>query len=284
MPPQLLQLTKSLPKLTLMGAVDILVVAFLIYELILIVRGTRAAHILAGIVTLIVIYNLSIWLRLDLLHFILSYAMPYMAVAVIVLFQSEIRRTLARIGRTRLFGRSFRRRETIEEILLALNKLSNERTGALIILERDIGLRTFIESGVRLDAHISRDLLLCIFRKDAALHDGAVIVQKERVSAAACFLPLSMNPALSSKLGTRHRAAIGITEETDCLSIVVSEEDGRISIAAFGEIDLDLSTEQVGQRITRHFGSRRTWRLALEGKDEMRVPNEAAQIQKVSRP
>ena len=284
MPPQLLQLTKSLPKLTLMGAVDILVVAFLIYELILIVRGTRAAHILAGILTLIVIYNLSIWLRLDLLHFILSYAMPYMAVAVIVLFQSEIRRTLARIGRTRLFGRSFRRRETIEEILLALNKLSNERTGALIILERDIGLRTFIESGVRLDAHISRDLLLVIFRKDAALHDGAVIVQKERVSAAACFLPLSMNPALSSKLGTRHRAAIGITEETDCLSIVVSEEDGRISIAAFGEIDLDLSTEQVGQRITRHFGSRRTWRLALEGKDEMRVPNEAAQIQKVSRP
>jgi diadenylate cyclase len=284
MPPQLLQLTKSLPKLTLMGAVDILVVAFLIYELILIVRGTRAAHILAGILTLILIYNLSIWLRLDLLHFILSYAMPYMAVAVIVLFQSEIRRTLARIGRTRLFGRSFRRRETIEEILLALNKLSNERTGALIILERDIGLRTFIESGVRLDAHISRDLLLCIFRKDAALHDGAVIVQKERVSAAACFLPLSMNPALSSKLGTRHRAAIGITEETDCLSIVVSEEDGRISIAAFGEIDLDLTTEQVGQRITRHFGSRRTWRLALEGKDEMRVPNEAAQIQKVSRP
>ena len=285
MPPYLWQLTKSFPKLTLMGAVDILVVAFLIYELILIVRGTRAAHILAGILTLIVIYNLSLWLRLDLLHSILSYAMPYMAVAVIVLFQSEIRRTLARIGRTRLFGRSFRRRETIEEILLALNNLSNERTGALIILERDIGLRTFIESGVRLEAHISRDLLLSIFRKDAALHDGAAIVQNDRISAAACFLPLSMNPALSSKLGTRHRAAIGITEETDCLSIVVSEEDGRISIAAFGEIELDLTTEQVGQRITAHFGGRRrSWRLALEGKDEMRVPNEAAQIQKVSRP
>jgi diadenylate cyclase len=283
--PLLVSLTQSLPKLTLMGAVDILVVAFLIYELIMIVRGTRAAHILAGILVLIVIYNLSLWLRLSLLHSILSYAMPYMAVAVIVLFQSEIRRTLARIGRTRLFGRSFRRRETIEEILLALNKLSNERTGALIVMERDIGLRTFIESGVRLDAHISRDLLLCIFRKEAALHDGAVIVQKDRVSAAACFLPLSMNPALSSKLGTRHRAAIGITEETDCLAIIVSEEDGRISIAAFGEIELDLSTELVGQRITRHFGgSRRSWRLALDEKEEMRVPHEAAQIQKVSRP
>src|SRR5260370_883423 len=141
----------------------------------------------------------------------------------------------------------------------------------LIMMGRDIGVRTFIESGVRLDAHISRDLLLCIFRKEAALHDGAVIVQKDRISAAACFLPLSMNPALSSKLGTRHRAAIGITEETDCLAIVVSEENGRISAAAFGEIDLALPTDQGGQRITTHSGSRRTWRLALEGKDEMRV-------------
>jgi diadenylate cyclase len=248
--PLLVSLTQSLPKLTLMGAVDILVVAFLIYELIMIVRGTRAAHILAGILVLIVIYNLSLWLRLSLLHSILSYAMPYMAVAVIVLFQSEIRRTLARIGRTRLFGRSFRRRETIEEILLALNKLSNERTGALIVMERDIGLRTFIESGVRLDAHISRDLLLCIFRKEAALHDGAVIVQKDRVSAAACFLPLSMNPALSSKLGTRHRAAIGITEETDCLAIIVSEETGQVSMAARGELEPDVSIDRVRERLT----------------------------------
>jgi diadenylate cyclase len=268
-----------------MGVVDILVVAFLIYELILIVRGTRAAHILLGILTIVFIYNLALWLRLDLLHSILSHAMPYMAVAVIVLFQSEIRRTLARIGRKRLFGRSFRRRESTEEILLALARLSNEKTGALIVLERDIGLRTFIESGVRLDAHISRDLLLSIFRKDGALHDGAVIVQKDRISGAACFLPLSMNPQLSSKLGTRHRAAIGVTEETDCLAIIVSEENGRISIAAFGEIELDLSPDQVGQRITRHFGgSRRSWRLSIEDREEMRVPNEAAQIQKVSRP
>src|SRR5882762_7989502 len=267
MPQFLYQFIPSPPKLTLMGVVDILVVAFLIYELILIVRGTRAAHILLGILTLFVIFNLSLWLRLDLLRAILSRAMPYMAIAVIVLFQSEIRRTLARIGRKRLFGRAFRRRESTEEILLALNKLSIEKTGALIVLERDIGLRTFIESGVRLDAHISRDLLLSIVRKDAALHDGAVIVQKDRISAAACFLPLSMNPLLSSKLGTRHRAAIGITEETDCLAIVVSEENGRISIAAFGEIELDLTTEQVGQRITSHFGGgRRSWLSALEQK------------------
>ena len=285
MPLPLPQFTLSLPKLTLMGMVDILVVAFLIYELILIVRGTRAAHILLGILALVVIYNLSVWLRLELLHSILSHVIPYMALAVIVLFQSEIRRTLARIGRKRFFNRAFRRREYTEEILLALAKLSAEKTGALIVIERDIGLRTFIESGVRLDAHISRDLLLCIFRKEASLHDGAVIVQKGHISAAACFLPLSMNPALSSKLGTRHRAAIGITEETDCMAIIVSEETGRISIAVFGEIELDLTPEQVGQRLARHFGgSRRLWRLSSEDKEEMRVPHEATQIQKVSRP
>jgi len=135
----LLQLIPSSPKLTLMGVVDILVVAFLIYELILIVRGTRAAHILLGILTIFVIYNLSLWLRLDLLHSILSYAMPYMAIAVIVLFQSEIRRTLARIGRKRPFGRAFRRRESTEEILLALGRLSSERTGALMFWSGILG-------------------------------------------------------------------------------------------------------------------------------------------------
>ena len=248
----LIQLLPSPPKLTLMGVVDILVVAFLIYELILIVRGTRAAHILLGILTIVLIYNLSMWLRFDLLHSILSHAMPYMAVAVIVLFQSEIRRTLARIGRQRPFGRSFRRRESTEEILLALTRLSNEKTGALIILERDIGLRTFIESGVRLDAHMSRDLLLSIFRKDGALHDGAVVVQKERISAAACFLPLSMNPQLSSKLGTRHRAAIGVTDDTDALAVVVSEERGEISIAWRGELEQDVGIDRLRDRLIHH--------------------------------
>ncbi|MBI1787202.1 MAG: TIGR00159 family protein [Acidobacteria bacterium] len=281
--PFLQHIPDFLPGLTIV--VDILIVAFLIYELINMVRGTRAAHILLGILTIVVIYNASIWLGLNLLHSTLAVIMPFMPLAVVVLFQSEIRRTLARIGRKRLlFGRAFRRRESTEEILLALNRLSQEKTGALIVLERDIGLRTFIESGVRLDAHISRDLLLSVFQKDTALHDGAAIVQKDRLSAAACFLPLSMNPAISSKLGTRHRAAIGITEETDCLAIVVSEETGRISIAAFGEIEPDLGIEQVAERIVHHFSAdRREWRNTRE-EAELRVPNESVQIQKVSRP
>ncbi|HWB98665.1 MAG TPA: diadenylate cyclase CdaA [Bryobacteraceae bacterium] len=249
----------TLPKLTLSAVIDILAVAFLVYEALMIVRGTRAGHILVGILMMFALYVVAIWGRLEALHAILSYIVPYTALAVIVLFQSEIRRTLARLGRKRWLGHrfSFVRPESTDEILLALNRLSQEKIGALIVLERDIGLRTFIESGVRLEAQLSRDLLLSIFYPGGALHDGAVIVQKEHVAAAACFLPLTTNPGLSGKLGTRHRAAIGITEETDCLSLVVSEETGRISAAAFGELQSGLSVEDVDQLISVHFGVRR---------------------------
>jgi diadenylate cyclase len=146
---------------------------------------------------------------------------PLVGLAIIVLFQSEIRRTLARLGRKRWlgFGAGFRAPEAINEILMAVETMAPQHVGALIVLERDIGLRTFIESGVALEARITRDLLLSIFAPGLPLHDGAVIVQKDRVAAAACFLPLTTTPALARELGTRHRAAIGITEETDCLSM-----------------------------------------------------------------
>jgi diadenylate cyclase len=221
----------------------------------MVVRGTRAGHILVGILIMVSLYLAAWGARLDALRSVLSFIVPYLGIAIIVLFQSEIRRTLARLGRKRWFGLGggYRGLESVNEILLAIERLSSEKTGALIILERDIGLRTFIESGVRLDAHISRDLLLSIFQPGLPLHDGAVIVQKEHIAAAACFLPLTTNPALASTLGTRHRAAIGITEETDCLSIVVSEETGRISVAAFGELVQGLSTPDVLERINRHF-------------------------------
>jgi diadenylate cyclase len=246
-----------IPVITLTEIVDILVVGFLIYQALTIVRGTRAGHILMGIIMAVGLYIVAVWARLEVLRGLLSYVVPYTALAVIVLFQSEIRRTLARIGRKRWLGRGFRRPESTDEILLALGRLSQEKVGALIVMERDIGLRTFIESGVRLDAHLSRDLLLSVFHPGSALHDGAVIVQKDRISAAACFLPLSTNPALSSKLGTRHRAAIGITEETDCLSLVVSEVTGRISVASFGEMEQGLNLREVDERINMHFGAQR---------------------------
>jgi diadenylate cyclase len=252
----------SIPHLTFTAVIDILAVAAVIYQILLIVRGTRAFHILLGIATVLVIYQIAERAGLELLRSLLASLAPYAGIAIIILFQSEIRRTLARLGRRRLMG-GYRRPESMDEILLALRSLADTRTGALIVIERDIGLRTFIESGVRLDAEISRDLLLSIFKDGNPLHDGAVIVQKERLAAAACFLPLTVNPLISSNLGTRHRAGIGITEETDCLSIMVSEETGIISVAAFGEIERGLTIAQVDERIYQHFDVLRKTKIGM---------------------
>lgn len=247
----------TLSKLTPMAIVDILLVAGFIYIFIINIRGRRAAQVVSGLMILLCAYIASVWFGLELLRTLLSTLAPYTAFAIIVMFQSEIRRVLARLGRARVFtfGSRLQRRESAEEILMALAHFSQHKTGALIVVERDVGLRTFIETGVNLDARLSRDLLLSIFYSGGALHDGAVIVQGERIVAAACFLPLSMNPARLGSLGTRHRAAIGITEETDALALVVSEETGKISVASFGEIQHGVTIEYVEERLTRHFNT-----------------------------
>ncbi len=244
----------DLPKLTLSSAIDILVVAVLIYQFLMMVRGRRAAPILAGLGILCGVYAVAVYAHLELLRTVLAAAAPYTAFALIVMFQSELRRLLARIGRTQFLaiGGRLQRRELSQEILMAVAKMAQEKTGALIVVERDVGLRTFIESGVPLDAWLSRDLLLSIFKNGSALHDGAVIVQRERIAAAACFLPLTMNPTLSKEFGTRHRAAVGITEEADCISIIVSEETGKISVCAFGEIEADVDVKRVEERLASH--------------------------------
>jgi diadenylate cyclase len=244
----------TITKLTWSEAIDIVVVAVIVYQLILIVKGRRAAHILTGVGIIAVSYSISVWANLELLRSLLSTVAPYTAFALIVMFQSEIRGMLARIGRRRWFayGSRFQRRESADEIVLAVGQLAKNKIGALIVLERDIGLRTFIESGVILDAVLSRDLLLAIFEPGAAMHDGAAVVQGNRVAAAACFLPLTMNPVLYRELGTRHRAAIGITEEADCLAVIVSEETGRISLAAFGELETDVKMDRLAARLELH--------------------------------
>lgn len=241
----------DMPPLTLTVAIDILVVAFLIYQFIVLVRGRRAAHILTGVVILVAIYAVSAWAGLELLRTLLATLAPYTGFALIVMFQSELRRMLARIGR-KPFGRftELERREVADEILLALSQLAQQKIGALIVVERKIGLRTFVESGVSLDALLSRDLLCSIFQPLGALHDGAVIIQGDRATAAACFLPLTTNPLLSTNLGTRHRAAIGITEEADCIALVVSEETGRVSMAVHGEIELSVSLDSIESMLT----------------------------------
>jgi len=279
----LLPVLPSLPKVHLTAIVDILAVAFLIYQLLMIVRGTRAGHILIGILATVMVYGVALWTGLEALRSLLSYIVPYTAIAVIILFQSEIRRTLARIGRKRWLGRGFRRPESVDEILLALSRCSQNKSGALIVLERDIGLRTFVESGVRLDAEISADLLLSIFHPGGALHDGAVIIQRERIGSAACFLPLTTNPAVPANLGTRHRAAIGITEESDCLSLVVSEETGDISIASFGEIHRRLSLRELDERVNSHFGVRKASAPLLGESPELQSDEGGKPVEKVSR-
>ncbi len=266
----------SLPRLTLVAVLDILIFAFLIYQFLTAVRGRRAAHILVGLLTVLGVYAIASALGLELMRSGMALVAPYIPFALIVLFQSEIRRLLARLGGRRWLsvGGRLQKREFTEELVLALMQLQQQKVGALIVVERDIGLRSFIESGVLMEALLSRDLLLTIFHPGSAMHDGAAIVQGDKIAAAACFLPLTVKPALARHLGTRHRAAIGITEETDCLSLIVSEETGRISVATFGEIEIDVSQERLEQRITEHLIQRRdsqtpakerTWRdQALE--------------------
>ncbi len=238
------------PQLFLKG-LDILLVAFLIYQFLSLVRGTRAAPMLLGVATLGLIFYFVRLGDLPTLNWLLSTLLPYVVFALIVVFQSEIRHALANLGRrVSMMRSSGSSADVYDDVVLAANLFSQNQTGALIVIEREIGLRTYIESGVSLDARLSYDLLATVFRPSAPLHDGAVIVQRDRIAAAACFLPLSMNPILSTQLGTRHRAAIGITEETDAVAVVVSEETGAISLAVAGKIDRDLTVERLRERLT----------------------------------
>ncbi|MCC7173615.1 MAG: TIGR00159 family protein [Bryobacterales bacterium] len=248
------------------AVVDILLFAFLLYNFVMLVRGRRAAQVLAGVLMMVGLYLLSVVAGLHLLRSFLALLLPYTPLALIVIFQSEIRRALIRMGRRRWlgFGGRLQRLESADEILLALRRLRRLSIGALIVLERDTGLRTFTESGVPLDARLSRDLLLAIFRPGGELHDGAAIIQRDKIAAAACFLPLSLNPTLPRSLGTRHRAAIGITEETDCLALVVSEQTGALSVASFGEIEQNVTLRRAAEIMATHFGRRTTSSLLLE--------------------
>ncbi len=230
---------------------DILLVAVIIYQVLVMIRGTRAAPMLAGLTAVAIAFYLARIGELVTLNWLVSHLLPYVVFALIVVFQSEIRHVLSDVGRRVSFLRGAAvEGDSYDDIVLAANLFSQHQTGALMVIEREIGLRTYIESGVAMDAKLSYDLLATIFRPSAPLHDGAVIIQKDRLAAAACFLPLSMNPVLSTQLGTRHRAAIGITEETDAITVVVSEESGAISMAVGGKIERDLTIEQLRDRMS----------------------------------
>jgi diadenylate cyclase len=239
--------------MSMLSIIDILLVAFLIYEFLKLIKGTRAIPMLISVIALAIAFYIAHVEPLRTLDWLLTTLLPYAIFALIVVFGAEIRHVLARLGRRLVTGRlaAGPGNDNYDDIVLAAKQFSENLTGALIVIEREIGLRTFIESGVPLDANLSFDLLTTIFRPSAPLHDGAVIVQKDRIAAAACFLPLSMNPVLSTQLGTRHRAAIGVTEESDAISVVVSEETGGISLAVGGAIERNIDAEQLRQRLSQ---------------------------------
>jgi diadenylate cyclase len=239
------------PQMSAISVIDILLVAVLIYQFLNLIRGTRAVPVLVGVGGLALAFYIAHIVELRTVDWVVGTILPYAIFALIVVFQNEIRHALARLGRNLTFRRSSKEiAEAYDDIVLAANLFSQSQTGALMVIEREIGLRTYIESGVPLDATLSYDLLATIFRPSAPLHDGAVIIQKERIAAAACFLPLSMNPVLSTQMGTRHRAGIGITEETDAIAVIVSEETGSISIAVAGNIERDITAEYLRERLS----------------------------------
>ena len=239
---------------------DVLIVAVAIYEILKLVRGTRAVQMGLGAAFLVLLFYLSQWGHLETVNWLIRNMVGYLVFALIVLFQADIRRALAHVGRTpfgRYFGRTQRLEETIEEVVVAAGLLATQRVGGIIAIERSIGLRNYIEGGIPLDATVTYDLLVTIFRPGTPLHDGAVIIQGERIAAAACFLPLTVNPLVSKDFGTRHRAAIGLTEETDAVTVIVSEETGRISLALDGGVESGLTADTLRARLrglltTRH--------------------------------
>ena len=225
---------------------DILIMAYLIYRLLVMLRGTRAIPMGFGLLSLLLMYVVAQRIGLRTVSWLMSHIFSSFVLVAVILFQHEIRRFLTTFFQPRWFrSRSERVHPAIEDIVLAVNTLSSRRIGALIVLERTVGLRGIIETGIRLDARLSYDLLISIFMPQSPLHDGAVVLRGQRILAASCFLPLTVNPYLARTLGTRHRAAIGITEESDALAIVVSEETGKISLAEGGRIRTGLTPTQL---------------------------------------
>lgn len=243
-----MQITDYIPAISsVRNVIDMAFVFIIVYVVLKLLRGTRAVPTIVGLVLLFLLYWLSISQDLATLEFVLRYAVVYVGFAIIVLFQSEIRQALIYFANRLRFPILRRQRgqfggSVYDEIVLAVTTLSSEKTGALIVIERNVGLRNFIDAGVQLDAAIGYDLLVTIFNPATPLHDGAVIIQNERLAAASVFLPLTKNPEISREMGTRHRAAIGITEGSDAISIVVSEETGLITYVEAGVVNRKVDT------------------------------------------
>ncbi len=227
--------------------IDILLVTYVIYKIIMLIRGTKAVQLLKGITVIIAAWFLSSFFELNTLHWILERVVLYGLLAIIIIFQPELRRALEQLGRGRLFARTAVEEEEttkmVEAIIKSSSYMGKRRIGALISIERETGLNDYVETGISMNAKLTSELLINVFIPNTPLHDGAVILKKDEILAAACYLPLSESPFISKELGTRHRAALGISEVTDSLTLVVSEETGSISLTKNGELHRNLSEE-----------------------------------------
>ena len=234
---------------------DIIIVAFIIYQIMVLVKGTRAQHMLWGLAILIIIYFLSQWSGLVTLRWVLNIFLSSIIIIIIVIFQHDIRRALIQVGRPQFFSGAEKAEKVyeIEEVVKTSFSLAQKEIGAIIVLERNVGLRDYIEVGREIDAKVSHELLTSIFHPSSPIHDGAVIIHGGRITSASCYLPLTANTHVSKSLGTRHRAAIGLTEETDAVVVVVSEEKGAVSLIVEGVIRQALEPPDLRESLQRLF-------------------------------
>ena len=257
-------------RLSFVDIIDILIVAVIVYELLLLTRHTRGSALLKGLFLLLVISFLSNMLGLVSLNWLLNYILANGAIVLVILFQPEFRKALERMGRSRLMSKKTKkqgldddRELLVAEIMQTLTDLSKRRVGALLVFEQQTGLEDVIETGTRLNASISAPLLENIFEPNTPLHDGAVVIRDDVVEAAACILPLAEASGVSRELGTRHRAAVGISENTDAIVLIVSEETGIISMARDGMLTRPMSVSALNEVLNRIYSNRRTWFAAL---------------------
>jgi diadenylate cyclase len=279
------ELLEFIKQLRLSDLFDFLIVWAIIYGLLKLVRGTRAVQMAVGLLGVGLLYQISAYFGLETLQFVMRNTLVYFGFAILVIFAPEIRSALMRVGsnlrRPLRFGRLKRGEGIYDDIVLAAMTLSSRRIGGLIVIERNVGLQNYIDTGVTMGAALSYDLLVTLFDPHTPLHDGAVIIRNYQIAAASCFLPLTLNPRLSKELGTRHRAAIGVTEDTDAVAVVVSEETGVISFVVNGEITRYLNSARLRDSIKEALQpprlseiirqrSRRTRRAVAPGGDASR--------------
>jgi len=242
--------------IALQDILDIAAVSFVLYWILVLIRGTRALQMVFGLVVLGIGYYVAQVAKLNTFEWILENFLGSLVIVIVILFQDEIRRALALVGTNPLTGSSLsEQRHLIEELVKTTSTLSSKRIGALIVIERSTGLKNYIEKGTRIEGTVSKDLLLSIFMPFSPIHDGAVIISRGRIAAAQCFLPLTVNPRLEKVLGTRHRAALGMTEETDAVVIIISEETGKVSAACEGKLYSRLETDELKRMLEKLLAS-----------------------------